>query len=106
MAVQSKFAAVLDGVGELANQKREEIEAQAAATRESFAHFGQQARVQAAAAILSVARNPNTPPGVARQAMRVAAQVSPKKAPVPKSSPAKAAPPSRAAASKVVSALT
>ena len=106
MAVQSKFAAVLDGVGELANQKREEIEAQAAATRESFAHFGQQARVQAAAAILSVARNPNTPPGVARQAMRVAAQVSPKKAPVPKSSPAKAAPPSRAAASKVVSAPT
>lgn len=100
MAVRSKLAAVLDGVGELANQKREEIDAQAAATRESFARFGQQARAQAAAAILSVARNPNTPPGVARQAMRAAAQVSPKAAGPKKGSPAKAAPTSQAAVSR------
>lgn len=93
MATRLDLAAMLDGVGDFATKKRKAAEAQVAATRENLVRTERQLRTQAAAAALSLARNPNTPPGVAQQALRVAAEVSPKKAPTPKKAPpSKAAP--------------
>lgn len=95
----ARLAAMLEGVGDFADQKRREVEAKVAATRENIVRTGNQIRTQAAAAALNLARNPNVPPGVARQALRVATEVSPKKA-----QPVRAAPPPRPPATRPMAA--
>lgn len=93
MATRFDPAAALDAASNFVSKKRGEAQEQFATLKRDLENTGRRLSAQSAATLLKVAQNPNTPPAIARQAMRVVAQVVPKKAPAPKKAPpAKAAP--------------
>ncbi|WGU40924.1 hypothetical protein [Phenylobacterium sp. NIBR 498073] len=88
-------AAALNAASKFVDKKRREAAGTIATVKGDLAQMERQLKGQVAAAVLKVAHDPKTPPGVARQALRLVPELVPKKAPSAKATRPVSAPTSK-----------
>lgn len=88
-------AAAFNAASKFVEKKRREAEGKIATVRGDLAQMERQLKGQVVAAVLKVAQDPKTPPGVARQALRLVPELVPKKAPSAKTARPVSAPTSK-----------